>query len=81
MLPVLRILHLFCLTLGQSASYFAAALRFYFVWRRHTLVAVNFLVDFPPLVLVRGAAKTEVSAPLVLLQGASFLADCRRVGP
>ena len=38
-------------------------------------------VEFPPLVLVQGAAETVVSAPLVLPQGVFFLTDCRRVGP
>ena len=44
-------------------------------------MAVKVLVEYPPLVLVQGAAETVVSAPLVLLQGDFYLTDCRRVGP
>ena len=44
-------------------------------------MAVTVLVEFPPLVVVQGAAETVVSAPLVLLQGAVSLTDCRRAGP
>ena len=43
-------------------------------------MAVKVLVEFPPLVLVQGAAETVVLAPLVLPQGVFFLTDCRQVG-
>ena len=46
------------------------------------------LVVFPPLVLVQCSVvamevmvETKFLAPLVLLQGASFLVDCRQVRP
>ena len=52
------------------------------------LCVVQFSVVFPPLVLVQcsvvalaGVVEMEFLAPLVLMQGASFLVDCCRVRP
>ena len=57
-----------------------------FIFRRRVAflfrVAAEYVIGgaifggFPPLVLVQGAVEKEFSAPLVLLQGSPFMADC-----
>ena len=71
----------FLFDVGAVSFIFRRRVAFLFCVSAAYVSCGEFLVDFPPLVLVQGGAETVVSTPLVLSQGSSFLTDCRRVGP
>ena len=71
----------FLFGVGVASFIFRRRVVFLFCVAAAYVMCGEFLVEFPSLVLVKGADETEFSAPLVLMQGAPFLADCRRVRP
>ena len=66
---------------GVASFIFRRRVTFLFHVAAAYILVIKFFVEFPPFVLVQGAAETVVLSPLVLLQGVSFLDDCRGVRP